>query len=82
MEREKIVNLITTILNDELNICMTDMLEEKTLLELGIDSILLMTLIVYIEDELSIEIEVSDILIDDYSRITLDMLVKAIQQVS
>lgn len=81
MKREEIVNLTKNILNDELNICMNDIFEEKTLLELGIDSISLMTLIVYIEDRLSIEIEVSDVLVDDYSKITLDMLVNAIEQV-
>ena len=75
MSRDNIILLIEHILNNELELNVKDLYLDKTLLSLGIDSISFMTLIVYLEDKLSIEIELIDGLSDEYTKITLDTLV-------
>jgi len=80
MDRENIISLIEEILSNELELGIKDLEPQKTLLELGIDSISLMTLIVYIEEKLSIEIDLAGDLSAEYSKITMDALVKCISE--
>ena len=70
--------LISKILKEELNQENKELDLNKTLVESGIDSITLMMLIVYIENELNIEIDLLDGLNEEYSQITVNALVKAI----
>lgn len=79
MNKDNIILIIKEILNNEIELSVKDTKPDKTLIELGIDSISLMTLIVYIEDRLSIEIDLTDGLSEEYSKITLDTFIKAIQ---
>lgn len=78
MSTNSIIMLIKKILTEELDLEDKELELEKTLLESGIDSITLMMLIVYIENELSIEIDMTEGLNDEYSQMTVNTLVRAI----
>lgn len=78
MNKDETMIMIKEILNSELELNISDVNSENTLLELGIDSIILMTLIVYLEDRLSIEIDITEDLIGDYSNIKADTVISSI----
>lgn len=80
MNKDNIILLIEEILNNELELNINNIEPDKTLLELGIDSISLMSLIVYLEEKLSIEIDLTGGLNDEYSKITLDTLVRSVAE--
>lgn len=73
-----ILSAIREILNNDLEIVFSENQLDSTLLELGIDSILFMTLLVYLENKLSIEIDLSENLNHDYSKITINLLLELI----
>ena len=79
MNTDKIISLIQKILKSEMEVEIEKIETDKTLFELGIDSIRLMMLIVYIEDELSIEIDMADGLNEEYNQITIETLINAIR---
>lgn len=78
MTKKMILSAIREILNNDLEIVFSENQLDSTLLELGIDSILFMTLLVYLENKLSIEIDLSENLNHDYSKITINLLLELI----
>ena len=80
MKSEEIIAKIERIINKELEINTKNIKPNKTLLELGIDSIRFMTLVVYLEEEMSIEIDFMNGLEEEYSKNTIDTLVCLIRK--
>lgn len=78
MKRDEIVLLINRILKDEIKMDINKVELHNTLEELGIDSISFMMLIVHVENRLSIEIDMIEGLDEEFSKLTIDMLVNVI----
>lgn len=78
MKRDEIVLLIKQILKDEIKMDINKVELHNTLEELGIDSISFMMLIVHVENRLSIEIDMIEGLDEEFSKLTIDMLVNVI----
>lgn len=78
MDKDKIITIIKNILSEELNLHIKDIEPEKNLLELGIDSITFMMLLVFVEERLSIEIDLADGLNEEYSKVTFAAFIDAI----
>lgn len=57
MDKKTIIDLVWKIMEEELSVVTEDRSEERSLQEIGLDSIGLMTLIVFVENELGISIE-------------------------
>lgn len=74
---EKILGIINTTLKEQLNIN-TDIAKISKLVDLGIDSIGFMILIVYLENELGIEINIESMLDKEYSLITIGDMIDVI----
>ena len=73
--------IIQKIFLEQLNVNEEVYMESK-LFELGVDSIGFMILIVYLENELEIEIDIERILDKQYDMITVEDLIKSIGKVS
>ena len=72
--REKILDIINSTLKEQLSITV-DVDTTSRLIDIGIDSIGFMVLIVYLENDLDVEINVELILEKEYSLITIgDMI--------
>lgn len=78
MKKDEIVALINEILNNEINIEIRELKINNTLLDLGLDSISFMMLIVHIEERLSIEIDLTEELSEEYSELTIEVLVNEV----
>lgn len=69
------IEKITQICNSELELEIDSLKEEDKLCDVGIDSIALMTLIVYLEEELDHEIMIDDLMSKPYDTLTvLDLI--------
>lgn len=78
MKKDEIVVLINEILNNEISIEIRELKINNTLLDLGLDSISFMMLIVHIEERLSIEIDLTEELSEEYSELTIEVLVNEV----
>ena len=80
MNNTEILNSIKEIMVNELAMEESDIFSEKKLQDMGIDSIQLMTLIVYIEDRFEIEIEFDESWPLEITSMTLDEFITHIQE--
>ena len=70
--KDRIFDFIIKIIQEELNINLTKPInKENTLMELGIDSISFMALIVYIENQFTIELLDIEEFSNDYENLSL-----------
>ena len=74
---EKIIEIISTTMKEQLNIN-TSIDKSSKLLDLGIDSIGFMDLIVYLENGLDVEINIELILDKEYALITVGDIIDVI----
>ena len=75
-----VLETIKKICNDELYINIQDIVNlEVPLVKIGIDSIALMTLIVYLEEHYSTEIDMDAILLKNYNEVCLSDLIETVQ---
>ena len=74
---EKIIEIISTTMKEQLNIN-TSIDKSSKLLDLGIDSIGFMVLIVYLENGLDVEINIELILDKEYALITVGDIIDVI----
>lgn len=63
MDRKKILCFINKIIKEELNINYGPFSEEKTMEYIGLDSLGLMTLIVYLEETIQCRVDLENILL-------------------
>lgn len=80
MNNTEILNSIKEIMVNELAMGESDIFSAKKLQDMGIDSIQLMTLIVYIEDRFEIEIEFDESWPLEITSMTLDEFIAKIQE--
>lgn len=80
MSNSEIFNFIKEIMVSELVIEEVNIFCDKKLQDMGIDSIRLMTLIVYIEDKFEIEIEFDESWPLDITSMTLDEFIANIRK--
>lgn len=74
------LNAILDILQNELEVDVTDVTEDTNLADIDVDSIIFMTLIVYLEEKFDIEFSFDGIFMQEYSQITFKSLIKEINQ--
>lgn len=74
------LNAILDILQNELEVDVTDVTEDTNLVDIDVDSIIFMTLIVYLEEKFDIEFSFDGIFMQEYSQITFKSLIKEINQ--
>jgi acyl carrier protein len=67
--KQLVLDKIISIVRDELELKGSDIDENSTLFELGIDSILLMSIIVYTEEEFQYEAEEDALIGDSFKRV-------------
>lgn len=78
MTKEQLITIIEDILNNELEKEVQIVQQDMELAKLGIDSITFMMLIVYMENRLEMEIDLKDVLDEDYSELKIDALIEAV----
>ena len=76
--QNNILEKIVEIVNKEFDIKLENVLSSDTLISYGIDSIAFMTMIIYIEEEYSIEFSFDGIFMKEYSDVTFDDLMEEI----
>ena len=81
MDNAGIFTLAKRILSDELALDVDGLSEEQTLEAIGIDSIGLMTLIVYLEEELSISVDFDSNWPADITSITMKQFIDNIKRI-
>ena len=81
MDNAGIFTLAKRILSDELALDVDGLSEEQTLEAIGIDSIGLMTLIVYLEEELSISVDFDSNWPVDITSITMKQFIDNIKRI-
>ena len=80
MKREDILNSIIQIMEEILDLTVNEKVqEEESIQSAGIDSIGLMTIIVYLEEKYKIEIQSENFIGGDYSKITFSNLIDAVE---
>lgn len=78
MTKGQLITIIEDILNNELEKEVQIVQQDMSLAKLGIDSITFMMLIVYMENRLEMEIDLKDVLDEDYSELKIDALIEAV----
>ena len=78
MDRADVLKTIKNIINDSLDLNIEEIKEDTLLIIIGIDSIAMMSLIIYLEEEYNIEINFDDEMIMEFSNMTIGNLINSV----